>query len=90
VVPESWVVSGDNTATLAATALTGEFFQVMVVDKPNDQSLVEWFMAMSPGAILMMFSVLRRFKVMMPCARPTALQHISIRERPSLHFVIQL
>jgi cysteine-rich repeat protein len=49
VVPAAWSVSGQNTDKLMVTVPSGEFFQVMVVDKPKDQSLIEWYMAMSPG-----------------------------------------
>jgi hypothetical protein len=49
LVPAKWTMSGENTAQFMTTAPTGEFFEVLVTDKPKDQSLVEWYLAMSPG-----------------------------------------
>jgi len=49
IVPGKWTVSGEDTAQLMVNAPTGEFFEVLVTDKPKDQSLVEWYLAMSPG-----------------------------------------
>jgi len=50
LVPKNWTTNGENTAQFLATAPTGEIFEVLVTDKPKDQSLVEWYLAMSPGA----------------------------------------
>lgn len=49
VVPSKWAVSGEDTAQLIIDAPSGELFEVLVTDKPKDQSLVEWYLAMSPG-----------------------------------------
>jgi len=50
LVPAAWTTAGENTAQFLANAPSGEFFEVLVTDKPSDQSLVEWYLAMSPGA----------------------------------------
>ena len=50
LVPTKWTMGGENTVQFMANAPTGEFFEVLVTDKPKDQSLVEWYLAMSPGA----------------------------------------
>jgi cysteine-rich repeat protein len=49
IVPAKWTTSGENTAQFLANAPSGEFFEVLATDKPSDQSLVEWYLAMSPG-----------------------------------------
>ena len=50
LVPETWTTSRDDTAQVMINAPSGEFFEILVTDKPKDQSLVEWYLAMSPGA----------------------------------------
>lgn len=50
LVPAKWALTGENSAQFLAAAPSGEFFEVLVTDKPQSQSLVEWYLAMSPGA----------------------------------------
>ena len=50
IVPAKWLASGENTAQFIVTAPTNEFFEVLETDKPASQSLVEWYLSMSPGA----------------------------------------
>jgi hypothetical protein len=61
LVPASWTTSGEDTAQFLANAPSGEFFEVLVTDKPKDQSLVEWYLSMSPGASA---SEVERFKTL--------------------------
>jgi hypothetical protein len=49
LIPAKWTLSGDGTAQFIATATNGEFLQVIAASKPAGQSLVEWYLAMSPG-----------------------------------------
>jgi hypothetical protein len=49
LAPKAWTTSGDDTAQVMVNAPSGEFFEILVTDKPKDQSLVEWYLAMSPG-----------------------------------------
>jgi len=42
--------SGRKHRPIFGQCASGEFFEVLVTDKPSDQSLVEWYLAMSPGA----------------------------------------
>lgn len=50
LIPAKWTVRGQDSTELLATASTGEFLEVLVTEKPKDQSLVEWYLSMSPGA----------------------------------------
>ena len=55
LVPANWQLKGATTTGLFspepvfATAPTGEFFEVLVTEKPVEQSLIEWYLAQSPG-----------------------------------------
>jgi hypothetical protein len=49
LVPAKWSYSGADSTELLATAPDGELLEVLVTPKPENQSLVEWHMALSPG-----------------------------------------
>jgi hypothetical protein len=49
MIPAKWITTGENTAQFLAAAPAGEFFETLVTEKPQGQSLVEWYLAMSPG-----------------------------------------
>lgn len=50
LVPLKWSEAEPSITQFIASAPTGESFSVIVTEKPNDQSLVEWYMSMSPGS----------------------------------------
>ncbi len=50
LVPSKWVETEPATSQFIATSSTGEFFEILSTPKPKDQSLVEWYLSMSPGA----------------------------------------
>jgi len=52
LAPTAWLSSetGAESDKLFISAPTGEIFEVLVTPKPADQSLVEWYLSMSPGA----------------------------------------
>jgi cysteine-rich repeat protein len=50
LVPAKWTLSGDKSPELIAAAPTGEFFMVVVAQKAKEQSLVEWYLSLSPGS----------------------------------------
>jgi hypothetical protein len=49
LVPKAWAQRGKDSAQFFVTAPTGEFFEVLETDKPATQSIVEWYLAQSPG-----------------------------------------
>ncbi len=49
LVPAKWTATGENTGQFLVAAPTGEFFEVLSAEKPQSQSLVEWYLSMSPG-----------------------------------------
>lgn len=51
IVPSRWNVSGSDTTQFMSVSSTGESFNVLVVEKPQEQPLVEWYLAMSPGTV---------------------------------------
>jgi len=61
LVPASWTLTGDDTAQFMAAAPSGEIFEILATDKPKDRSLVEWYLAMSPGTAA---SDVERFKTL--------------------------
>lgn len=62
LVPALWNMRGEGTEQFTATSnVTADSFGVLVTPKPNDQSLVEWYLAMSPGTAA---SDVERFKTL--------------------------
>lgn len=49
LVPAKWSYSGVDSPEFLATAPDGELLEVLVTAKPENQSLVEWHLALSPG-----------------------------------------
>jgi cysteine-rich repeat protein len=49
LIPAKWATSGENGNQFIATAPNSELFGIISASKPAEQSLVEWYLAMSPG-----------------------------------------